>query len=307
MSAMPLANAPVSYGVFGPNVDGASPVELLTSIAEAGYAGCELGPPGFFGSVEETATAFLERGLHAVAGYVPIRFTAGDGTFTDDLDRMRTTCRELAATGGGLAILADEGSDVLLSNPARPWDDRSLALSHAQWAVLAERVRRAVDLAAGHGLTCSFHPHISTYVESPWEVERVLDLTDVALTLDIGHIRLAGGDPAACASSWASRIDHVHIKDASVAVLRDAQQLRRPDFDAWWADVCTPLGAGDVDIDGVLDVLVARGYDGWLVVEQDRAPTTRADYPRVAAGQATNLRWLTEHLDAAVTRAGGAR
>jgi inosose dehydratase len=307
MNVLPLANAPVSYGVFGSTVEGASPADLLRSIAAAGYAGSELGPPGFFGSVEETATAFSHHGLRAVASYVPIHFTAGASTFDQDLGRMTTTCRELAATGRGIAILADEGSDALLARPARAWDDRSLALTDAQWGLLADRVRRAVDLAGGHGITCSFHPHISTYVESPWEVECLLELTDVALTLDIGHIALAGGDPVACASSWGSRIDHVHVKDVSLAVLREAQRLRRTDFDAWWAHVCTPLGAGDVDIDGVLDALLAQGYEGWLVVEQDRAPTPRADYAHVAAEQAANRGWLGEHLDDAVARAGAGR
>jgi inosose dehydratase len=302
MSALRIGNAPVSYGVFGATIGGASPDDLLASISSAGYHGCELGPPGFFGTVEETASAFSRHGLAAVGSYVPIHFALDDATVAADLDRMALTCRELAATGGGLAILADEGADVLLHHPARPWDDRALALTGDRWQLLAQRVRRAVDLASDHGLGCSFHPHISTYIESPWEVERLLELTDVSLTLDIGHIRLAGGDPAECATAWRDRIDHVHIKDVELAILAQARDSGRRDFDQWWAHVCTPLGDGDVDVDALLSALLGIGYQGWLVIEQDRRPTGVAEYPAVAEEQRRNLHWLAGRVAAAVGR-----
>ena len=299
-----LGNAPVSYGVFGSTVGGASPADLLASIADAGYAGTELGPPGFFGTVEQTVETLQRNGLQAVAAYAPVHFTADDDTVRHDLDLVATTCRELAAAGATLLVLADEGSQALLENPARPWDDRSLALTEAQWRRLADGARRAVDLAGEHGLTCAFHPHVSTYVESPWEVEELLARTDVALTLDIGHLQLAGGDPVECAAAWAGRIAHVHVKDVDLAVLRAAQRDRRTDFDTWWADVCVPLGSGDVDLAAALETLLRHGYDGWWVVEQDSAPTTLADYPAVAAQQAANRVWLQEALTGARERVG---
>lgn len=301
-----LANAPVSYGVFGTTVGGASPAQLLGSIADAGYDGSELGPPGFFGSVPQTVSALEAAGLRAVAAYAPVHFVLDDDTVRADLDRVAVTCAELQAAGAGLLVLADEGSPTLLEHPARPWDDRSLALTDGQWRRLAEGVARATDLAAGFGLVCAFHPHVSTYVESPWEVERLLDLTDVRLTLDIGHVRLAGGDPADCARAWADRIAHVHVKDVSLAVLEEARRTGRTDFDTWWADVCTPLGDGDVDLPAALDALLRNGYDGWWVVEQDSAPTTAADYPAVAAEQARNRERLTALLAAAAGRTGTA-
>ena len=128
-----LGNAPVSYGVFGTTVGGASPADLLASIAQAGYAGTELGPPGFFGSVDETVQALHRNGLQAIAAYAPVHFTADDDTVRHDLDLVAHTCRELAAAGARLLVLADEGSQTLLENPARAWDDRSLALTDAQW------------------------------------------------------------------------------------------------------------------------------------------------------------------------------
>lgn len=288
-----IGNAPVSFGIFGNTAGSASPADLLAALSAASYAGSELGPPGLFGTPTETAQSFTEAGLDAIGAYVPLHLALDEDTFAADLARMALTCDELQATGATLAILADEGSPDLLLNPARTGQD--LALDADQWALAAQRLARAVDLARSRGLAASFHPHISTYVESAWEVDRLLDTTDVTLTLDIGHMALAGADPVQCVHDWSTRIDHVHVKDARIEVLQRAKAERRADFDAWWADVCVPLGTGDVNIDGVLSALVAHGYDGWLVVEQDRAPTSIEELPRVAAEQAGNFTWLRDH------------
>jgi inosose dehydratase len=302
-----VGSAPVSYGVYGAEAGraGASPAELLASIADAGFEGSELGPPGFFGGPEQTAARFYAVGLKAIGAYVPVHFALDDRVVASDLERMATTCEELVACGGGLVILADEGDEVLLRHPARPWADRSLALSVDQWQVFARRVEEAIALAERYGLSCSFHPHISTYVESPWEVERLLEHTRIGLTLDTGHIQLAGADPAECERAWRGRINHVHLKDVRVGVLARAKAEHRRDFDIWWADVATPLGRGDVDIDGFVGQLLSAGYGGWLVVEQDRAPTTAQDYPAVAAVQAANRRWLEACFDRLAGRVTG--
>lgn len=300
-----IGNAPVSYGVYGEAAggDGTSPEALLKSMAEAGYEGSELGPPGFFGTPDDTAALFAKYGLAPVGAYIPVHYALGDDVVAHDMARMEQTCRELAACAEKsgeepLAILADEGSEALLHNPARPWDDRSLALDPAGWDRLAELSAKAVDLARRYGLRPSFHPHISTFIESPWEVDRLLELTEVGITLDIAHLQLAGGDPVACLEKWRHRINHVHVKDVDTGVLARAKAARRTDFDEWWADVCVPFGRGDVDIDAFLADLLRGGYRGWLLVEQDRAPTPAHEYPAVAAEQAANLAWLADKVAA---------
>lgn len=285
-----IGNAPVSFGIFGSTAGSAAPADMLRALAAAGYDGCELGPPGLFGTPQQTAQAFADTGLRAIGAYVPLHLALDEATFEADLARMAITCDELQATNASLAILADEGSPELLVNPART--GRHLALDSDAWALACRRLARAVDLARERGLAASFHPHISTYVESDWEVERLLADTEVTLTLDIGHMALAGADPVDCVRQWASRIDHVHIKDVTTSVLKQAKESGRTDFDEWWAQVCVPLGTGDVDIDGVLHELARHDYGGWLVVEQDRAPTSAAQLPDVAAEQETNFQWL---------------
>jgi inosose dehydratase len=294
-----IGSAPVSFGVYGSTETfGVSPEALLSSAAAAGYSGMELGPPGFFGTPGATADAFARHELAAIGAYVPIHFSADDETVAQDLESMRRTLDELSVDPDvpGLAILADEGSPELLLNPARDPADRHLALDDAGWQRLVEGMERALALAEGAGVPTSFHPHISTYIESAWEVERLLDSTAVSLTLDTGHFQLAGADPVESFDRYGDRVNHVHLKDVRTRVLTQAKADGRADFDDWWADVAAPLGEGDVNLPAFLERLLQQGYEGWLVVEQDRLPLGHDPIEPVAAVQADNRRWLERAL-----------
>ncbi len=297
MTLRGIGSAPVSFGVYGDaRPRGISPLTLLDAAVETGYRGMELGPPGFFGSPAEVADAFADRGLTIVGGYVPVHFSAEEGTLAHDLESMTGTLQELISRGSthGLAILADEGSPELLLHPARSRDERRYALDDAGWHRLLRGLDRAMELAAKAGVRTSFHPHISTYVETPWEVDRLLSSTDIDLTLDTGHAWLAGADPVDVLVRFGDRVNHVHLKDVRREVLERAKAEGRDDFDTWWADVATPLGDGNIDIEGFLAGLHRRGYDGWLVIEQDRLPVTTDAIGRVTAEQAMNRALVEE-------------
>ena len=63
---------------------------------------------------------------------------------------------------------------------------------------------------------------MGTRVQTPVEIERLLEGTDVALLLDSGHLTAAGGDALQAARDWRDRIAHVHVKDVRLAVLEAA-------------------------------------------------------------------------------------
>lgn len=295
---MKIASAPCSYGVHGHSTVAVPPAQLLEAMAEAGYTGSELGPPGFFGTPEQTARAFAGAGLAAVGGYVPLHLSQDDDVFTADLAAMRRTLEELQACGepGARAVLADEGDDDLR---ARPWRaDGERGMSRAAWQRAAERIAAACDIVRAHGLTPVFHPHYGTYVQQASEIDTLLDLTDIGLCLDSGHFALGGADPAAYARRHAARLVHVHVKDVRPAVVADARARGDADLEGWWARVSVPLGTGDVDLAAFVAEVRAAGYDGWYVIEQDRAPVTPDTWEEVAADQRANLTWLTRALTA---------
>lgn len=294
-----FATAPVSFGYYGPAVAAAGdPNVLLGHIRNAGFDGTELGPPGLFGSLEHLSEDFDRHSLAVAGAYIPLELSSA--RWDENLAGMHATLDELHAfvRVGPLAILADVGTAELMANPARHWSDRALALNDAEWRKFARRVQAAMSLAGSKNLGCSFHPHLSTYVESPWEVERLLAMTDIDLTLDTGHLFLAGASSAECFRAWSDRINHVHVKDAHVEALRHAQATHASDFDRWWDEACCALGDGDVDLIPFLTEIARSSYDGWIVIEHDRKPTRVEDFARVAQEQALNLAWLERQLAA---------
>lgn len=69
------------------------------------------------------------------------------------------------------------------------------------------------DIAEGRGLEASYHPHLSTIVESPDELERLLPRTRIGFCPDTAHLAAGGGDPAALIRRYPDRVRHVHLKD----------------------------------------------------------------------------------------------
>ena len=69
----------------------------------------------------------------------------------------------------------------------------------------------------------------------------------------------------------ATRVTHVHLKDVDRGRSRSGSgRARSPGFAAAVRErLFTELGAGVLDLAGVLRSLASRGYDGWLMVEQD--------------------------------------
>jgi inosose dehydratase len=295
-----VATAPCSYGAFEitvgvlPDVPPAD--DVLDAIAEAGYEGTELGPPGYLGDLASLRARLEGRRLALVGGYIPIRFSEREH-WEEDLAAMSRTLDLFAAADGAEAkpVLADGGSAERIRFPGRAASDRSVGLDDAGWRRLADGVARAAELARSRGLEPTFHHHTATYVEAPWEIERLLELTDVGLLLDTGHLALGGGDPTDALRSWGERINHVHVKDVHndilAGVIRDGADMP----EAWRRGVFCELGTGDVDLDAFFAELGRTQYEGWIVVEQDMVPQSPHDAAEAAKSQRRNRAWLREH------------
>jgi len=114
-----VANAPVSYGAFeltvghDPNVP--SGVSVLDQVAEAGYAGIDLGPVGYLGEGERLGEALAARGLGLAGAYLELPYTddAALSQALPDLDATLDTFDAVRPYLTGPAprpTLADSGS-----------------------------------------------------------------------------------------------------------------------------------------------------------------------------------------------------
>jgi inosose dehydratase len=298
VSAPRVANAPLSYGAFELTVGTRFPVpdpeRVLAAIAAAGYSGTDLGPPGYFGEGEALRARLEANALELAGGFVPIAFSERRRWEADFMGLHRTL--DLFEAGGSehaRPVLCDAGGPERIANPGRGGEDAELRLSDARWATLVDGVERAADEARARGFEPVFHHHTATYVEGVPEIERFLADTDVPLLLDSGHLLVAGGDPVAALEDWAPRIGAVHVKDVRLDVLAGVRADRAGMLEAWQRGLFCALGAGDVDLAGFCAGLERAGYDGWLVVEQDRVLADgNGAFDTAAAEQVANRDWL---------------
>jgi inosose dehydratase len=300
VSAVKVANAPLSYGAFemtvGTDFAVPDPVRVLEAIGGAGYAGTDLGPPGYLGEGDELRRRLEANELSLVGGFVPIAFSerarwdAGFAGLRHTLDLF-----DAADADGARPVLCDAGGPERIANPGRGGEDASLRLDERRWGTLVEGVSRAAEAARERGYDPVFHHHTSTYVEGQAEIERLLEDTDVPLLLDSGHLAVAGADPIAALRDWADRICAVHLKDVRLDVLERVKAERADTLTAWRRGLFCALGDGDVDLDGFCGALDDAGYAGWLVIEQDRVLDGHGAFADAAAEQQRNRAWLSDH------------
>ncbi|MFL5796840.1 MAG: TIM barrel protein [Actinomycetota bacterium] len=301
MSQIRLANAPVSYGAFevtvGRNPDVPDGRRVLQLVADAGYEGIDLGPPGYLGRNGELGGNLAAAGLALAGGYLAVPFSVPGaiGGSMRELDALLDAFDAVAATGPALRprpTIADAGSPERAGSPRRAAHDRGFGLEERGWRRLADGVLRLAARTRERGYEPTFHHHAGTYVEAPWEIERLLEMTDVGLCLDTGHLLIGGGDPVRAVRDWGARIDHVHLKDANEAIVEDVVAESAPMIDVWTRGAFVALGTGDADVDGVLTGLSELDYRGWIVVEQDRIPGPGDSAERAAGDQAANREFL---------------
>ena len=300
-----VANAPCSYGAFEITV-GIDPLvppalALLDHVAEAGYAGIDLGPLGYLGLGEELAERLRSRNLTLAGGYFAVPFSDPSllPSELERLDLLLDTFDAAASGSDGLAgtpkprpTIADAGSESRSAYPGRAVEDRSLGWDDDGWRRFADQLAQIVARCRERGYEPTFHPHTATYVEAPWEIDRLLELSDIGVCLDTGHLLLGGGDPVTAVGSWHERINHLHLKDARLDIIRDIIRDSAPVEEIWRRRAFCRLGDGDVALDRVLEELDGVGYDGWLIVEQDILPDAEEGADTPAKDQASNREWL---------------
>jgi inosose dehydratase len=275
-----VANAPCSWGVleFDSPSAPAPFSQVLDEIRETGYAGTELGDWGFM----PTAPAVLqreltERRLELIGAFVPVALAQAE-RHADGLETALRTARLMRDAGAGHAfiVLADDNGTVGSREQHAGRIGPEHGLSEAQWATFAA----GAELIAGAvleqtGLRTAFHHHCGGYVETPTEIDELMQRTDsehVGLVLDTGHARYGGGNPVDVLERHASRVWHVHFKDCDPAVAATARARHLGYLAAVRAQLFCELGNGTVDFAAVIAALSRIRYDGWIVVEQDVFP-----------------------------------
>jgi inosose dehydratase len=268
-----LAGAPITWGVC--EVPGwgtmLPPQRVFGEMADLGLTATELGPVDDYLPLDADAIrgALDPHGLRLLGGFVPLVLHV-EAEHEAALAQARRIATVMAAAGASvfvLAIVQDAGWGA-----PQPLDDTG-------WATLAAGVDAVAAATAELGLTTVVHPHQGTLIERRADVDGLAERSDVAWCLDPGHLALGGYDPIEFIDNWGDRVAHVHLKDVD---LRVAERLNRGELTlmaAVQAGLFVPLGTGDAGIPALVAALDARGYDGWMVLEQDCAITGAVPEP----------------------------
>ena len=274
-----VANAPCSWGIIE-NVEGGRQTyeDVLDEMAATGYEGTELGDWGFMPTdPDELSAALAKRNLDLVGSWVST-YLHDPSRLDQSIEEAVRTARLLRAVGGERAVIVlgnDPHTDIIRTNNAGRVTPE-MGLTKEQFKkftdganAVAAAVRKETELRT------VFHPHITTFVETPEEVQAFVDGTDPALVgiaYDTAHIAYGGGDPIAALRRYGDRVRHVHIKGYSEKAAERCRRGRIDGVAAVGEGVFCPLAASDIDFRTVLSVLHEINYDGWIVVEQDVLP-----------------------------------
>jgi inosose dehydratase len=286
MAELMVGNAPCSWGTLEFEGTGGQQIpfgRMLDELAEAGYTGTELGDWGYMPTDPIRLRAELEqRALVMLGAFVPVALKDPSAHAAGIANAVKTA-RLLAAVAGTPApylVLADDNGSVpertLLAGRATP----ESGLNPAQWKIFAggaDQLARAVFEETG--LRTVFHHHCAGYVETPDEIATLLELTNperLGLVFDTGHYCYGAGagdcDVVSALDRYGSRVWYIHCKDCQPEVARRARAEQWDYFASLRHGVFCELGKGCVDFRALLRRLAARGYDGYVLVEQDILP-----------------------------------
>jgi inosose dehydratase len=275
-----IANAPCSWGALEFELEGKSLgfEQVLAEMVETGYAGTELGDWGFMPSTPiELNKVLSEKNLQLLGAFVPVALVK-EATHPAGIELALKTAGLMFAAGykNAFIVLADENGSVEERTKNAGRITPEMGLTDDQWqtfATGAEKVAKAVK--EKYGMRTVFHHHCGGYVETPQEVAKLMELTDpnlLGLCLDMGHYAFGGGDPVKALEKYYERIWHVHFKDFDPKVGKEARENQYDYFKSVGEGVFCELGKGNVDFQTIVNILNKKGYNGWIVVEQDVLP-----------------------------------
>jgi inosose dehydratase len=275
-----IANAPCSWGALEFELEGKSLgyQQVLSEMVETGYAGTELGDWGFMPSnAEELNKVLDEKKLQLLGAFVPVALAKEEAHDAGVIQALKTAGLMFnAGYKSAFIVLADENGSVEERTKNAGRITPEMGLTENQWktfAAGAERVAHAVK--DKYGMRTVFHHHCAGYVETPDEVAKLMELTNpdlLGLCLDMGHYAFGGGNPVEALKKYYDRIWHVHFKDFDPKVGQAAKENNFDYFKSVEEGVFCELGNGNVDFKSIVAILNEKGYDGWIVVEQDVLP-----------------------------------
>ena len=273
-----------------PSLGGETPLSTaLSEGREIGYEGFELNGK-FPKDAKGVADVLRPYGLALVSGW-----------YSSQLAR-RSAAEEIDAIASHVELLAQNGAKVLVyGEVADSIQGQRIALverprfhSQQAWQAYADKLTELARFTLSRGVRLAYHHHMGAYVESPADIDQLMQLTgrEVGLLFDSGHCYMGGGEPLEVLRKHIDRVCHVHFKDVRKPVVQLARNHLWSFPDCIINGTFTVPGDGDLDFAALLEVLLDADYQGWLVVEAEQDPAVAPSYAYAKKGYETLRRLL---------------
>lgn len=236
-----------------------------------------------------------ESGLALAPGYVQVPLASDHGgrlergTFERIhwFDGVRRKAEESNYFGIPTVFLAAE-----VDQTAIRWQKPAVGADFSQDRLdeLTDLIDEAVDVLNAEGVKPGLHNHVGTWIETQHEYEHVLNAIDASrlgAAFDIGHLEWAGIDAREAISTWADRVQDLHLKDLDLDLARRSREEGLSYERATDLGLYLEPGLGAVDLRGALEAL-PDGWDGWVIIEVDRASMDPVESAHVTA------RWVAD-------------
>src|SRR5262249_29598581 len=145
---------------------------------------------------------------------------------------------------------------------------RDHATAPAAYDQFADKLRAIGAYTSSCGIRTVYHPHLDTFIETRAQLDRLMDVLDtsvVGLCIDPAHSQVKRDDPVDIFKTYGSVIDYVHLKDCA----GDESTLTGYER---YLGFCE-LGAGIIDLAGIVEALLAAEYSGVVTIELDYSDT----------------------------------
>ncbi|TXK80338.1 myo-inosose-2 dehydratase [Paenibacillus sp. N3.4] len=253
--------------------------QIVNEIEALGLTGTEMGRK-YPTDPAVLKKELAQKGIQLVSQWKSVLFS--DPSYREsELQAYRKHVEFLKEMGSKVISTCEVGGSLHFDPRRTPNEKEVLHLDEAGWQSLAEGLNAAGAIAKEHGLKLTYHHHGGTVVESPEEIDKLMELTDpnlVYLLFDTGHTYYGGGDPLTVLRKYYDRIAYIHLKDIRQDVLEQTRTEHADFVTCIRRGVFTVPGDGCLDFQPIFSELIQQGYNGWAILEGEQDPAEHPAY-----------------------------
>ncbi|MBD3183813.1 TIM barrel protein [Candidatus Poribacteria bacterium] len=160
-------------------------------------------------------------------------------------------------------FLAKVNSSFIILNGGVPKNQKPEGFNNDDFKQLAKTMNSIGKAVKNYGVSACIHPHAGCMIETPEELDKLLEYLDtslVGLCLHAAHQVIAGADPYEMYEKHAALVTYLHI-----GAIGEGNKGAM-------------LGEGILNQKRLMKPILEAGYDGWIIVESSKQDVPAKDY-----------------------------